>query len=147
MYAEDAAVVLEGMGVQRAYGKLLGYLLICDPPQQSSSDLAGALDLSMGSVSMGTRMLDQAGLIRRVPTPGRRKVYEMTDDAIIRASRSDTYRVMRDLMERGLHLIGHEDAPRARRLRHMRDFYAFMERELPRLVERFKAEYGEASDG
>jgi len=63
-------------------------LLICDPPQQSSAELAEALDLSAGSVSSATRMLENGGLIRRAAAPGRRgKVYEMTDDAFIRAAR------------------------------------------------------------
>src|SRR2546430_15028050 len=71
-YAEETAVVLEGMGLPRAYGKLLGWLLICDPPQQSSAELAEALDLSAGSVSSATRMLENGGLIRRAAAPGRR---------------------------------------------------------------------------
>jgi DNA-binding transcriptional regulator GbsR (MarR family) len=140
-YAEDAALVLERMGMPRAYGKLLSYLMVCDPPQQSSAQLAAALGLSKGSVSMGTRVLENNLLIRRVPAPGRQKVYEMTEDAIMRATRSDNYRIFRELMDRGLALLGGQDAPRARRLRRNRDFYAFIERELPLLVERFQAEY------
>jgi DNA-binding transcriptional regulator GbsR (MarR family) len=139
-YAEDAAVVLEGMGLPRAYGKLLAWLMVCDPPQQSSADLAAALDLSKGSVSMGTRILENNRLIRRVPGPGRHKVYEMTEDAIMRATQSDNYRIFRELMDRGVAILGGDEAPRAARLRHNRDFYAFMERELPKLVERFKEE-------
>ena len=34
LYAEEAAVYLEAMGMPRASGKLLGWLLVCDPPQQ-----------------------------------------------------------------------------------------------------------------
>lgn len=145
-YAEEVAVVFEGMGLQRAYGKLLGWLLICDPPQQSTADLAQALDLSMGSVSMGTRMLEEFGFIRRVPVPGRRKVYEMTDDVIFRVVRNEPYRTTRQLMEHGLDLLGDHHAPRAARLRQMYEFMVFMERELPRLVERFKADRGSGSD-
>ncbi|HKT01552.1 MAG TPA: MarR family transcriptional regulator [Rugosimonospora sp.] len=146
-YAEHAAVVLEGMGLPRAYGKLLAWLMVCDPPQQSGTQLAQALDLSRGSVSMGTRILENNRLIRRVPGPGRHKVYEMTEDAIMRATQSDNYRIFRELMDRGVQLLGGEDAPRAQRLRRNRDFYAFMERELPRLVDRFKAEYGDEHRG
>src|SRR5256886_16571712 len=113
-YAEETAVVLEGMGLPRAYGKLLGWLLICDPPQQSSADLAQALDLSAGSVSTGTRMLENARLIRRVAVPGKRgKVYEMTEDAMTRAVQDDPVRIMREVMERELDIVGGADAPRA----------------------------------
>lgn len=142
-YAEDAAVVLESVGLPRTTGKLLAWLLVCDPPQQTSTDLAGALDLSAGSVSTGIRMLENAGLVRRVAIPGRRgKAYEMTDDAMTRAAQDDRVRLMRELMERGLAVVGGEQAPRARRLRHTRDFYAFLEREIPALVRRFETEYG-----
>jgi DNA-binding transcriptional regulator GbsR (MarR family) len=140
-YVEHAALVLERMGLPRAYGKLLAWLMICDPPQQSSAQLATALDLSKGSVSMGTRVLENNGLLRRVPGPGRQNAYEMTDDAIMRAVGNDNYRIFRELMERGLDLLGGEHAPRAARLRRNRDFYAYLERELPRLVERFKEEH------
>jgi DNA-binding transcriptional regulator GbsR (MarR family) len=147
-YAEDAAVVLEGMGLARAHGKLLAWLLVCDPPQQSSAELARALDLSAGSVSTGTRLLENAGLIRRVAVPGTRgKVYEMTDDAFIRAAQDDRVRVARQLMEQGLALFGDEHAPRAQRLRRTRDFYAFMEREIPALIKRFEADHGEGEHG
>src|SRR2546430_4862439 len=98
-YAEETAVVLEGMGLPRAYGKLLGWLLICDPPQQSSAELAQALDLSAGSVSTGTRMLENAALIRRVAAPGRRgEVFEMTNDAVILASRHEQFPVFHQLI-------------------------------------------------
>jgi DNA-binding transcriptional regulator GbsR (MarR family) len=143
-YAEHAAVAIEAMGMPRSWGKVLGWLLICDPPQQSSAELADALDLSAGSVSSATRMLVNAGLLRRVAAPGRRgKVYEMTDDAFIRAARSDQFTRFRELMEDGLALVGDETAPRAQRARRARDLYAFLEREVPKLFERFESEHGE----
>lgn len=141
LYAEEAAVVLEGMGLPPSYGKLLIWLLICDPPQQTSADLAGALGLSKGSVSTGMRMLEGTGMVRRVPVPGRRgNAYEMTPDAMIRASDAGRYRVFRELLDRGLKLIGESDerdSVRTSRLRETRDFYAFVEREMPRLVDEF----------
>lgn len=125
----------------RAQGKLLGWLLVCDPPQQSSAELAKALDLSAGSVSTGTRMLENSRLIRRVAVPGKRgKVYEMTEDAMTRAIQDDRLRIMRELMDRGLDVIGDEHGPRAARLRRTRDFCAFCEREFPALLHRFETE-------
>ena len=93
-------------------------------------------------------MLENGGLIRRVAAPGRRgKVYEMTDDAFIRAARKDQFTRFRELMEEGLALVGDEGAPRAQRLRKTRDLYAFLEREVPALFDRFEAEYGEDGSG
>ena len=141
-YAEEAAIVLAKMGLPPAYGKLLGWLLICDPPHQTSTELATALGLSKGSVSAGIRLLENSRLVRRVPTPGRRGIaYEMDPDGMMRVAESDVYRTFRELMQRGIDLVGGEDKPGAVRLTHTRDFYAFIERELPKLVERFTREH------
>lgn len=147
-YAEDAAVVLSGLGLPPAYGKLLGWLLICEPPWQTSAQLATALGLSKGSVSTGMRMLESSGFARRVPIPGQRgHAYEITPDAIIRITAEPTkFRLFRELMDEGLKLMGGEDAPGAERLRVMRDFYGFIERELPGLVARFESEYPQKGD-
>jgi DNA-binding MarR family transcriptional regulator len=142
-YAEEAAVVLAGMGMPLAYGKLMGWLLICKPAAQSGAEMAAALGLSKGSVSGGLRMLEASGVVRRVPMPGRRGTFfEMTPDAIMRAAGSEKFGQFRELMDRGLAVVGGEDAPGAERLRTNRDFYAFIERELPKLIERFKTEKG-----
>jgi DNA-binding MarR family transcriptional regulator len=140
-YAEEAGIVLAGMGMPQAYGKLLGWLLICDPPAQSGAELVAALGLSKGSVSAGLRTLEASGLVRRVAMPGRRgSFYEMTPDAIMRAAGSEKFTYFRQLMDRGLDVVGGEDAPGAERLRTTRDFYAFLEAEVPKLVDRFQAE-------
>ncbi|MFY1672433.1 GbsR/MarR family transcriptional regulator [Plantactinospora sp. WMMB334] len=142
-YAEEAAVVLAAIGLTPAYGKLLGWLLICDPPQQTSGELAAALDLSKGSISTGMRMLERGGFVRRVPVPGRRgHAYEVAPDAIIRSVVEPTrFRMFRELMDRGVTVAGGPDSSRADRVRITRDFYAYVERELPVMVERFKAEH------
>ncbi len=147
-YAEEAGVVLAGLGLPQAYGKLLGWLLICDPPAQSGAEIVAALGLSKGSVSAGLRMLEASSLVRRVAMPGRRgSFYEMVPDAIMRAAGSEKFAYFRQLMERGLEVVGGEDAPGAERLRTTRDFYAFLEVEVPKLVDRFQAEQRGRSDG
>lgn len=146
-YAEEAAVVLAGMGLPPATGKLLGWLLICEPAAQSGAEMAARLGLSKGSVSAGIRILESSGLARRVAMPGRRGTfYEMTPDAIMRAAGSEKFTLFRQLLDRGLEVVGGEDAPGAERLRLNRDFYAFLEVEVPALVERFQRERGK-TDG
>ena len=147
-YAEEAGVVLAGMGMPQAYGKLLGWLLICNPAAQSGAELVTALGLSKGSVSAGLRTLEASGLVRRVAMPGRRgSFYEMTPDAIMRAAGSEKFTLFRQLMDRGLEVVGGDDAPGAERLRTTRDFYAFIETEMPKLIQRFKDEQRGRSDG
>lgn len=142
-YVEEFGTVLTGMGLPPAYGKLMGWLLICDPAGQSVSEIARATGLSMGSVSTGARLLERTGLIRRVAMPGRRgRFYEMAPDSFFRVVEDGTsYRRFRELLDRGLAMLGDEPGSRVERLRTTRDFYAFIERELADLVRRFKTEY------
>jgi DNA-binding transcriptional regulator GbsR (MarR family) len=140
-FAEDAAVVLADMGLPPSYGKMLGWLLICDPPEHTVTQVAEALGLSKGSVSTGFKLLESGGLIRRVAAPGRRGTYyEMTPDAIIQAAASNKHRLFRELMERGLAVLSDPEAPRGDRLRVTRDFYAYIERQLPQLIAEFQAQ-------
>lgn len=138
-YAEEVGIALAQMGTTPAFGKLLGWLLICEPPSQTTAQLCEAVELSKASISTGMRVLEQSGLVRRVPTSGRGHAYEMHRDAFARAiDPTAKMRVFIDLMQRGIDLIGDEDAPRARRLRHTRDFYAFMIERIPALMEEFR---------
>lgn len=146
-FAEEVGVALAQMGTTPAFGKLLGWLLICDPPSQTTAQLCEALGLSKASVSTGMRLLEQSGLVRRVPTRGRGHAYEMHRDAFVRAiDPTAKMRVFIDLLQHGIDLIGDENAPRARRLRHTRDFYTFMSERTPELMEEFHRRYDTKED-
>lgn len=142
-YVEEFGAALTGMGLPPAYAKVLGWLLICDPPGQSVSEIAQATGVSMGSVSTGARLLENAGLLRRVAMPGRRgRFYEMAPDSFLRVvEQGSSFAQMRVLLDRGLAVLGDQPGGRTERLRQTRDFYAFIEEQLPALVRRFKNEY------
>jgi DNA-binding transcriptional regulator GbsR (MarR family) len=142
LFADEVGMVLSQMGMPPAFGRLLGWLLICDPPSQTSAQLAGALGLSKGSVSTGMRMLERAGLVQRVPVPGRGHAYEMAPDGLVRATDPAVrFGMLRDVMDKGLAVLGDPEAPRARRLKVTRDFYAFVAVRIPELMEEFKDLY------
>jgi DNA-binding transcriptional regulator GbsR (MarR family) len=141
-FADEVGVLLSQMGMPPAYGRLLGWLLICDPPQQTSTQLGAALGLSKGSVSSGMRMLERADLVQRVPSPGRGHAYEIVPDALVRATDPAVkHAMMREVMARGLSLLGEEGSPRAERLRVARDFYGFIAERIPSLMEEFRQRY------
>ncbi|GAA2607307.1 GbsR/MarR family transcriptional regulator [Paractinoplanes durhamensis] len=143
-FAEEVGVVLSGIGLPAAFGKLMGRLLICDPPQQSSAQLARSLGLSKGSVSTGMRALEQVGMVRRVPGAGRGHVYEMLPDALVRTvDARRVYLAIHALMQNGIDLLGGDESlPRAQRLRVSRDFYAFMAERIPQLIDEFARREG-----
>jgi DNA-binding transcriptional regulator GbsR (MarR family) len=65
----------ESLSGSRTAGRILGWLMICEPPHQSSADLVEALSISAGSVSTLIRQLEMIDLVERVTFPGDRSTY------------------------------------------------------------------------
>ncbi|MGB3682475.1 MAG: MarR family transcriptional regulator [Rubrobacteraceae bacterium] len=140
-YAEDFGLMFEGFGLPRMVGRVLGVLLISDPPELSAEELAEALQASRGSISSSTRTLIQMGLVQRRTRPGERKDYFRMKpgawDELMRRE-LETLSRFRQMAERGLD-IANSDSPEAQRnLEEMREFYAYWERELPAVLERWE---------
>ena len=73
--AERIGQFLENKGMSGAPGRLLGWLLVCQPAHQSATELANGLQLSRGSVSMAVNSLQVAGAVERIKLPGQRATY------------------------------------------------------------------------
>jgi DNA-binding MarR family transcriptional regulator len=140
-YAEEFGLMGERAGMPRMVARLLGWLLICDPPGQSSAEIAIALGVSRASVSIATRLLEAGGLIRRTALAGTRSYrFEVEPTAFMNLQAAERFREWREIAERGLGLLDDPDGERGARLRAARDFYGYVEREVPKLIERFRAE-------
>ncbi len=63
------------LGVPRSSGQIFGYLLACDPAEQSAGEIAAGTGMSRGSVSTGARMLVRLGAIEERHRVGDRKTY------------------------------------------------------------------------
>jgi len=72
---ELVSVWFASLGVPRSTGQIFGYLLACDPAEQSASDIAAGAGMSRGSVSSGARMLVRLGAIEERHRVGDRKTY------------------------------------------------------------------------
>lgn len=147
-FVDDTGLLLEAAGMPRIAGQVLGWLLVCEPEEQSLTDLTEALSISKASASTTTRLLTQFGLIERAVLPGdRRDYYRVADDAWRRffQTRMSTMHKLQRNAERGLELL--VDAPPARRARleRMRTLFAFLEREMSRLMEQFAVENTDGS--
>ena len=142
-YIEELALFFEQTGLSRALGRVLGWLLICDPPQQTMDDLVTSLKISKSSVSTATRQLIQYGLIERISLPGeRRDFYRIGDGVWLKTMQARMAQVtaMRQLADKGLSLLSQETPERQSRLQEMHDMYAFFEREMPLLLARWEME-------
>ncbi|MDQ6832776.1 MAG: MarR family transcriptional regulator [Chloroflexota bacterium] len=144
-FVEQAGIIIEHLGLPRMAGRVLGWLLICDPPHQSPGELAIALQASKASISTTIRLLMQVSLVERMVLPGKRRDYfRIRADTWSSATeeRMGLITSMRELAEDGLALRTDAGMEATERLRDMRDFYAFYERELPALVARWRQERG-----
>jgi DNA-binding transcriptional regulator GbsR (MarR family) len=92
------------------------------------------------------KFLVPAGLVERISRPGDRRDYYRCRPgawADLARDQSRLYDEFRKLAERGLELLADAPAARRERLQDMHDFYAWLEREMPALWERWRREQQE----
>lgn len=142
-FVEEVGMFFEQTGVPRMAGRILGQLIISDPPHQCTNELSEALAASKGSISTMTRLLIQIGLIERLSLPAvRYDFFRIRPGAwthMIKQS-GNQLTAFRQLAERGLELFENKSPLSRQWLEEMRDMYAFFEREFPALLERWEQE-------
>lgn len=142
-FVEEVALLFEELGLTRMAGRILGWLLLSNPPYQSADELAEVLQASRGSISTMTRLLIQLDLIERIGFPGdRRDYFRMKPDvwAVLLQAKLSQVTDLHQLSERGLELLADEPPELRHRLQNMHDLYSFVEAELPKLIERWERE-------
>jgi hypothetical protein len=147
-YVERVAQMLYAGGLPRMAGRIWGWLLVCEPPQQTAGQLADELQASRGSISAMARLLENAGLISRGTKPGdRREHFSVPPNYIVGVleSRLPATIAWRELADDGLAFLADRPPASRARLSELRDLYAFMERELPALIERYRLERAAAA--
>jgi DNA-binding MarR family transcriptional regulator len=79
-FVDDLSQLFGRYGLALTVGRVLGLLLLSDDPL-GLDDIAERLGVSKTGASVATRDLERVGVVRRLGTPGSRRVlYEMTDD-------------------------------------------------------------------
>ena len=141
-YTDRLGMWFEQIGFQPLAGRLLAWLIVCQPPRQSSKDLAIALEASPGAISAAAKVLTQMSMIERVRVRGDRKTYFHVVPEVwtqrIRAEMALTVQ-LRQIAEDGLDVLiraGHETDSR---LEELREMAAFFEHEFPAVIERWEA--------
>ncbi|MEP7291320.1 MAG: MarR family transcriptional regulator [Chloroflexota bacterium] len=142
-YVEEFGMYFERIGLPRMMGRIIGYLLISEPAQQSMQEIGAALQASKSSVSIALKALVSLKLIDQVSIPGeRRDYYRANADMWIRSFRARMSQMtdLRELAERGLELMADETPERRRRLENMHATNRFLETEFPKLLDRWDDE-------
>jgi len=103
------------------------------------------LQASKSAVSTNARLLDEMGLIERVPSPVPRQVYfRFTTGGwvVFMRMRLRLMVSLHQIAERGLELLKDEDPSICAHLQEAHDMFSQIEQELPVLLQRIEAERG-----
>ena len=143
-----------GVWMARSYGfpamtgRVLGWLLVCDPPEQTAAELAEALSASKGAINGATNSLVRAGLADRARSRG-----ERADRFRIRIGAWDAElqdqsnaRTARQLIAEGLDALADAPPERRARLEELDLFYAWWQERIPKLWDEWDA-YRRANRG
>jgi DNA-binding transcriptional regulator GbsR (MarR family) len=142
-FVEKVSLVIEEIGQPRISGQIMGWLMVCDPPKQSFSDLVEELGVSKASISNMTRMLLQAGLIEKVRIPGEREIYFQIKEGAwvgVMEKHLESINSLQRISKEGLELLEEDPDTDKSRLEEMNKFYQFAEKNMPQLIEQYKKE-------
>lgn len=140
VFVEELGIQLElEMAAPRMVGRALGWLLVCEPPEQSAAELAESLQASKGSISTATRVLLRMGLVERVRFRGERfdrfrARPEVWDEFLWR---QEQFTEPRRVLRMGLDALSDEPAARRARLEELDSIYAWWEERIPKLCEEY----------
>jgi DNA-binding transcriptional regulator GbsR (MarR family) len=139
-FVERFAAVMEESGLPRMPARVFSALLADDDGRCTAAELAERLQVSPAAVSGAVRYLLQTGLIAREREPGsRRDVYALHDDewyeAVVR--REPMLARWERAAREGAAEVGAQ-TPAGLRLTDSADFFAFLQREMPALLVRWR---------
>lgn len=147
-FADNVGLFYEDLGLPRIWGRVLGWLMVCEPDHQSADDLTEVLHASRGSISMTTRSLIRAGLVERQNMPRDRRTFYRIDPQAWTAvfeQQTQTTKRLRGLAQQGLAALEGTSPERRRRLVELEDLTAFYERESPALLQRWRQQHHRSS--
>ena len=144
-FVRDLGAVFSSAGGSDIGGRIMGWLMICDPPEQSLAEIQAAVGASKASISTMTRMLVESGFIERAAgVDSRRIAFRMRDDAWTRVIER-RFGILNQLIEtgkRGKRALGPASSRRNRQLDSMIEFCSFMRDEMSGMAERWRGRNG-----
>ena len=115
-------------------GRVVGYLLVCEPAWQSIDELATALHASRSSAALAVKDLTAVGVLERERAAGERadRVRIMIDEA--RGFDPAPYREAAAFAREGLRLLADQSPQRRRQLEAMASLGDYLAERLPQLL-------------
>jgi DNA-binding MarR family transcriptional regulator len=127
-------------GMAPMVGRLMGYLAVCDPREQSIAELADALLASRSAIAGAVNTLESLGLIRRTRTAGERMDRVCVDMSSQRATGFDLteYQEQGELAREGLRMLADAAPERRAILLEWAAFADFLVEQLPLMEQEWK---------
>ena len=123
-----ATFFAEHYGLPPITGRIVGWLMVCDPPEQSAAQIAAAIAASRASLTTNMRLLTASGLVHRLTRSGGRTAYFRIDDDMwqnVIRRRIASMMSFGDITEDAIRLLG-AHSPRAARVRAAHAFFRWM---------------------
>jgi hypothetical protein len=140
-YVEEWGMLFESLGANRMMGRILGWLLVCDPAGQTAKQIADGIGASISSVSTATKALVQASMVQRMGVPGERSAHYQVKPGMwadLFKRRMAHTMAMRKLAEAGRGFVAPGDPKSSLRLREIASYCAFFEKEFPPLLDKWQ---------
>ncbi|HET7072801.1 MAG TPA: MarR family transcriptional regulator [Mycobacterium sp.] len=144
-FVDRLGLFFELLGATRTMGRLYGWLLICDPPQQSLTQLANALSVSKASISTVARQLQEGGMVERLPSPNRQHLYRVTSGGFtsVLETQLSLMRLGIEPAEFALSVLREDRVEQRQRVEDFRDFCQFCTQAYRDQLMRMWTEYRE----
>lgn len=127
-WVERVSTYLARDGVPPIAGRVLGWLMVCDPPEQSAGEISAAIGASRASLTSNLRLLSSMGFLTWRSRPGARTVYyrmaEQAWSVVVRRQIAGITSFL-DITRDGLNLVGPDD-DQAARIRQAHATFAWM---------------------
>jgi hypothetical protein len=140
-FIERFALVLAAAGMQRMAARAFAALLVSESGTLTAKEFADLLQVSPAAVSSSVRYLENARMARRARRPGERTDHwTLGGDTWYEAvgARTDVIDGVAAALDDGLAVVP-PGSEAAERIAEMRDFFAFLGEEMPRIIARWRA--------
>ena len=139
-FVEDMGGLTLVAGLPRAVMRVLGWMIVCEPHDQTAGDIQRELNLSAGSVSAAVRELCDVGMLERLARPGDRRIHYRLSARGWAAGFETRFRILGELRRVADRALDGADGQADERLQGMHDLFAVMEAAVVELLRTSLAE-------
>ena len=131
-----ASLYARQYGFPPVAGRLLGYLLICQPPQRTIADLAEELQASRTAITAAVSLLERYHAVRRTRSAGQRSDLVGLDRRALDPTgfAAESYQAQAALARQALDLLTDGESGRRAMIAEAAEFYDFLAERMPALL-------------